>query len=180
MPATPCFVLPNDVCVKEALNVVGGCHEHFTKDWLLTFTSGVDLENVAQKWEPVLGNNMRKNKDLERSSDSIRTQSALAPYDLPPKTKCPGVESNGVASDNLESDYRQVYVLSGFFQGDCKHANGGTDPGRSVNSKTALPPSPPGLAISMLGLVSRPKSKPGSQASAGISHYLNFSETLVS
>jgi hypothetical protein len=36
-----------------------------------------NLEHVAQKWEPVLDNNMRKNKDLERSSDSIRTQSAL-------------------------------------------------------------------------------------------------------
>jgi hypothetical protein len=98
----------------------------------------------------------------------------------PQRQKCRGVESNGVASDNLESDYRQVYALSGFFQGDCKHANGGTDPGRSVNSKTALPPSRPGLAMSMLGLVSRAKSTPGSQASAGISHYLNFSGTLVS
>jgi death-on-curing protein len=38
----------------------------------------VGLEHVAQKWEPVLGNNMRKYKNLERGSDSIRTQSALA------------------------------------------------------------------------------------------------------
>jgi LysR family glycine cleavage system transcriptional activator len=35
------------------------------------------LEHVAQKWEPVLGNNMRENKELERSSDSIRTKRAL-------------------------------------------------------------------------------------------------------
>jgi len=40
--------------------------------------AGIALEHVAQKWAPVLRNNMRKNKTIEHEFDSVKTRHALA------------------------------------------------------------------------------------------------------
>ena len=66
------------------------------------------LEHVAQKWKPVLRNNMRQDEEIERGFDSIRTKRALATACL---VALLGLAGPAQASEGEEVDVAVVFAV---------------------------------------------------------------------